>query len=200
LKHANRIKTVTPSWIVDCVKEKKLLAEANYAPCKAETKTETETTSSLLTPDDNDRTVTTPLPASNPQDTSPSVSTPIATSSKMPITLPSTLMSPVSPVVTAAAENKLSTNTQSISSLAVPVAHAKSTKDEDIPKDTGKKEVGKEIIVDVLSGGVRVIENNNEILEHDKENKDVSKEKDQEKTTEEQGWEIHLCYSLSQLH
>ena len=192
MKHSGRVKIVTPSWIVDCIKDKKLLDEANYAPCKAEIRTETETTSSLLTPDDNDRTVTTPLPVNAVQETSPSASTPVAALSKGSITLPSTLLSPVSPVVTTAAMSKVSMNVQSISSLAVSVADGKGTestqKDEETSKGTENTQQGKENVADVLSGGVKIVENNNEILENDKENKDVSQEKDQGKSTDEQGW------------
>ena len=191
MKHSGRVKIVTPSWIVDCIKEKKLLDEANYAPCKAEVRTETETTSSLLTPDDNDRTVTTPLPANAVQEASPSVSTPVVALSKASVTLPSTLMSPISPVVTTAAMSKASMNVQSTSSLAVSVADGKSKstqKDEDKSKGTENVQQGKENVADVLGGGVKIVENNNEILENDKENKDVSQEKDQGKSTDVQGW------------
>lgn len=192
LKHADRIKIVTPSWIVDSVKEKKILDEAKYVPCNAEVKTETETTSSFLTPDDNDRTTTTPLPASISQQTSPSVSSPVTASSKLPITFPSTLMSPVSPVVTAADECKLSLKVQSVSSLAEPAENKKNaTKDEvksaSDETENCKTEVGKEIVADVLLEGVKIGENNNEILDNNKENKDVSKEKDQGKSTQDQG-------------
>ena len=94
-------------------------------PSKAQTKTETETTSSLLTPDENDRTTMTPLPASVPQDTP--VSTPVEAGSRVAITLPSALMSPVSPAVTTASEGKFSATTaQSQSNTSAASAEERS--------------------------------------------------------------------------
>lgn len=181
---------MTPSWIVDSIKESKILDESNYAPCKAEVKPETERTSSLLTPDDNDTTMTTLLPANKPHATSPSVSTPVLALSKVLVTLPSTLMSPVSPVVTTTTESKVSTTVQSVSSLAVPVSDEKiksTAREEDNAKELRKTQSGKENVEDTLAVGVKIVENNNEALESDKENKDVSKDKDQGKSTDVQG-------------
>ncbi|XP_015750823.1 PREDICTED: PAX-interacting protein 1-like, partial [Acropora digitifera] len=182
LKHSEIIKIVTPSWVVDSVKENKLQDEANYAPCRAEQKTQSETTSSLLTPDDNDRTTTTPLSASLPQETSPP-STPAGVSSKAPITLPSTLMSPISPVTTVMAEDKTST---AVSSLTVSENSFAKTS-EHTWKERQKSIEDKENVVEVLTEAVKIGENNNEVLLSDKENKGGSDEKGKEKSPNSKG-------------
>lgn len=77
-----------------------------------------------------------------------------------------------------------------------------STKDGDTSKETGKMEGDKEIVTDTSSAGVKIVENNNEILECDKENKDVSKDMGQGKSTEDQGKKLKSFYAifLTQLH
>lgn len=178
LEHPDIIKIVTPSWIIDSIKENKIQDEAKYAPCIAETKTQTET-SSLLTPDDNDRTTTTPLSASIAQETS----TPVAASSKMLVTLPSTLLSPVSPLAPVTVESKVST---SISTLAV--SENSSTKiAEHTFKERRKSLEDKENVADGTPVGVKIGENNNEVHANDKEKKAVSKETDQEEATDNKG-------------
>lgn len=174
---------MTPSWVVDSVKENKLQDEANYAPCRAEPKTQSETTSSLLTPDDNDRTTTTPLSAGLPQETSPP-STPAGVSSKGPITLPSTLMSPISPVTTVMAQDKTST---AVSSLTVSENSFAKTS-EHTWKERQKSIEDKENVVEVLTEAVKIGENNNEVLLSDKENKGGSDEKGKEKSPNSKGW------------
>lgn len=178
---------MTPSWVVDSVKENKLQDEANYTPCRAELKTQSETTSSLLTPDDNDRTTATPLMASLPQETSPP-STPAVVSSKAPITLPSTLpstlLSPISPVTTVTTESMTSTT---VSSLAVSEnSFAKAS--EHTLKQRQKSLEDKENVVEVITEAVKIGENNNEVLVGDKENKGGSDEKDKEKSLNSEGW------------
>jgi len=221
LKHTDSIKIVTPSWIVDSIKEKKRLDERSYVPSKTQTKTETETTSSLLTPDENDRTTATPLPASVPQDTS--VSTPMETGSRVVITMPSALLSPVSPAVTTASEGNLSATTvQSRSNPAAASAEEKSAvrdsnlsvttvqsranttaaltgeksavKDNNTSEKAEKTEAGRDVVAaDVLSG-VRIVENNNEAIvdpENEKENKETN-ERDPGKSAEDQGWKLRM--------
>ena len=218
MKHTDSIKIVTPSWIVDSIKEKKRLDERSYLPSKAQTRTETETSSSLLTPDENGRTTATPLPA---QDTS--VSTPVEAGSRIAITIPSTLMSPVSPAVTTASEGNLSATTvQSRSNTAAASAEETSavrdsnlsattvqsrvnttaalTEEKSAVKDntsekTEKTEAGQEaVVVDVLSG-VKIVENNNEAIvdpENEKENKETRSEQDPGKTAQVQGWKLRM--------
>ncbi|KAJ7380909.1 PAX-interacting protein 1 [Desmophyllum pertusum] len=196
LMHTDSIKIVTPSWIVDSIKEKKRQDETNYVPSKFTVTTETETTSSLLTPDDNDRTTATPLPAGVPQDTS--VSTPVMAGSKLPIALPSALMSPVSPVVTttattAAEASVTMTTVQSRSSITVPEAEEKSIARDSASitsEKTGKLETKQETVA--ASGGIKIVENNNEEIlgnekENEKENKETTNEQDPEKSAENQG-------------
>ncbi|KAK2568143.1 PAX-interacting protein 1 [Acropora cervicornis] len=173
---------VTPSWVVDSVKENKLQDEANYAPCRAEPKTQSETTSSLLTPDDNDRTTTTPLSASLPQETSPP-STPAGVSSKAPITLPSTLMSPISPVTTVMAEDKTST---AVTSLTVSENSFAKTS-EHTWKERQKSLEDKENVVEVVTEAVKIGENNNEVLLSHKENRGGSDEKGKDKSPDSKG-------------
>ncbi|XP_078364227.1 PAX-interacting protein 1-like [Oculina patagonica] len=192
LKHKDTIKIVTPSWIVDSIKEKKRLDERKYMPSKAQIKTETETTSSLLTPDDNDRTTATPLPACVAQDTT--VSTPVMAGSKAAATLPSALMSPVSPAVTTAAEGNLAVTTvQSTPSMTTPEADKKSsTRDSNASTETDKTDTEQESVTDVPSGGVKLVENNNEAIlenenENEKENKAITNEQDPGISTENQG-------------
>lgn len=198
MKHADSIKIVTPSWIVDSIKEKKRLDERSYVPSKAQTKTETETTSSLLTPDENDRTTATPLPASVPQDAS--VSTPVEAGSRVAITMPSALMSPVSPAVTTASEGNLSATTvQSRSITTAASAEEKNAVRDGTPSEkTEKTEAGQEAVaVDALSG-VKIVENNNEAIldaENEKENKETTNEQDPGKSAENQGGQLkmHTC-------
>lgn len=199
--HTDSIKIVTPSWIVDSIKEKKRQDETNYVPSKFTVTTETETTSSLLTPDDNDRTTATPLPAGVPQDTS--VSTPVMAGSKLPIALPSALMSPVSPVVTttattAAEASVTMTTVQSRSSITVPEAEEKSIARDSASitsEKTGKLETKQETVA--ASGGIKIVENNNEEIlgnekENEKENKETTNEQDPEKSAENQGWKLRM--------
>lgn len=196
MKHTDTIKIVTPSWIVDSIKEKKRLDERKYMPSIAQRKTETETTSSLLTPDDNDRTTATPLPASVAQDTT--LSTPVMSGSKAADTLPSALMSPVSPAVTTAAEGNLAVTTvQRRPSTTKPTeAEDKSaTRDSTASTETDKTDTEQETVTDVLSGGVKLVENNNEAIletENEKENKETTNEQDPGKSTENQGWQLRL--------
>ena len=219
LKHTDSIKIVTPSWIVDSIKEKKKLDERSYEPSKAETKTEAETTSSLLTPDENDRTTATPLPGSVPRDTS--VSTLLEAVSRVAITMPSALMSPVSPAVTTASEGNLSvTMVQSRSNTAAASAEEKSTvscsnlsaitvqsranvtaalieeksavKDSNTSEKTQKAEPGQETVAADALSGVKIVENNNEAIadpENEKENKETTNEQDPGKSSENQGWQ-----------
>ena len=221
MKHTDTIKIVTPSWIVDSIKEKKKLNESSYVPSRAETKTEAETTSSLLTPDENDRTTTTPLPASVPRDTS--ISTPAEASSRVSITMSSTLMSPVSPAVTTASEGNLSaTMVQSRSNMA-PALAEKSTvrdsswsattvqsranataalteeksavKDNNTSEKTQKAETGQETVAADTLSGVKIVENNNEAIvdpENEKENKETTNEQDPGKSSENQGWQLRI--------
>ena len=162
-------------------------------PSKAQTKTETETTSSLLTPDDNDGTTATPLPASVAPGTS--VSTPMVTGSSAAVTLPSALMSPVSPAVTTAAEGNLAiTTVQSSPSTTKAEAEEKSdAKVSDTPAcatEIGEKETEQETVTDVLSGGIKIVENNNETIlenENEKENKETTNEQDPGKSAENEG-------------
>lgn len=195
MKHKDTIKIVTPSWIVDSIKEKKRLDERKYMPSKAQIKTETETTSSLLTPDDNDRTTATPLPACVAQDTT--VSTPVMAGSKAAATLPSALMSPVSPAVTTAAEGNLAVTTvQSTPSMTTPEADKKSsTRDSNASTETDKTDTEQESVTDVPSGGVKLVENNNEAIlenENEKENKAITNEQDPGISTENQGWKLRM--------
>ena len=222
MKHTDSIKIVTPSWIVDSIKEKKRLDERSYVPSKAQTITETEMTSSLLTPDENDRTTATPLPASVPQDTS--VSTPAEARSRVAFTMSSAFMSPVSPAVTTASEGNLSATTvQSRSNTAAALAEAKgavgdsslssssvqsranttvalteeksAVKDNNTSEKTEKTEAGQDALAaDVLSG-VRIVENNNEAIvdpENEKENKETTNERDPGKSAEDQGWKLRM--------
>lgn len=223
LKHTDSIKIVTPSWIVDSIKEKKKLDERNYVPSKAETKTEAETTSSLLTPDENDRTTATPLPASVPQDTSVS-----AAGLRVAITMPSALMSPVSPAVTTASEGNLSATTiQTQSNTATASAEEKSTvrdsnmsaktvqsranttaalteeksavTDNNTSEKTQKAEQGQETVAADALSGVKIVENNNEAIvdpENEKENKETTNEQDPGKSSENQGWQLRMHNSI----
>jgi len=216
LKHTDSIKIVTPSWIVDSIKEKKRLDERSYVPSKAQPKTEAETTSSLLTPDENDRTTATPLPASIPQDKS--VSTPVEMHSRVATTMPSALMSPVSPAVTTASEGNLSATTvqsqsntgaataepnsavrdsilsaSTVQSRANPTAtltEEKSAVKDNVSEKTAKTEAGQDAVaIDVLSG-VKIVENNNEAIvdpENEKENKETTNEQ-----SEDQGWKLRV--------
>ena len=226
LKHTDSIKIVTPSWIVDSIKEKKKLDERSYEPSKAETKTEAETTSSLLTPDENDRTTATPLPGSVPRDTS--VSTLLEAGSRVAITMPSALMSPVSPAVTTASEGNLSVTTvQSRSNTAAASAEEKSTvscsnlsaitvqsranvtaalieeksavKDSNTSEKTQKAEPGQETVAADALSGVKIVENNNEAIvdpENEKENKETTNEQDPGKSSENQGWQLRMHISI----
>ena len=209
MKHADVIKIVTPSWIIDSIKEKNRLDERNYVPSKTQTKTETETTSSLLTPDENDRTTVTPLPASAPQDMP--VSTPVETVSRVAITVPSALMSPVSPSVTTASEGNLSVTTvQSRSNTTVALAKETiavkdsncsapteqstcrsnttavlaeekiAVRDSTASEKTEKTEAGQEAVAANVLSGVKIVENNNEAIV------DPENEKENKETTNEQ--------------
>lgn len=184
LKHSDIIKIVTPSWIVDSIKEKKIQDEARYVPCKAVIRAETETTSSLLTPDDNDKTTTTPLPARIQQKSPSSVSTPVTSAPKVPTTLPSTLMSPVSPSVTAAADGKPSEAVSNITRGGEAAVGEKSAMEVGAKCQTSETA---QVKTDALSGGVKIGENNNEICESNKENEDLSKKNSPGKSTENQG-------------
>ena len=222
MKHADVIKIVTPSWIIDSIKEKNRLDERNYVPSKTQTKTETETTSSLLTPDENDRTTVTPLPTSAPQDMP--VSTPVEAVSRVAITVPSALMSPVSPSVTTASEGNLSVTTvQSRSNTTVALAKETiAVKDSNCSAPTEqsrsnttaalaeekiavrdstaseKTEAGQEAVAANVLSGVKIVENNNEAIvdpENEKENKEMTNEQDPGKSAEDQGWilKMHNC-------
>lgn len=188
LKHSDCIKIVTPGWIVDSIKEKKKLDEANYKPSRAENKPETETTSTLLTPDDNNRTTTTPLPATVLQVEPTTPSTPIMDGAKAVISLPSALMSPESPVVITSSEvnNTKTTTVQSQSSLTISAAEGEKTTDTNIattPQE--KKDTEPKPISDVSSGSVKIVENNNEeIVEDEKENEEQTSVQIEQKTTE----------------
>lgn len=222
MKHADVIKIVTPSWIIDSIKEKNRLDERNYVPSKTQTKTETETTSSLLTPDENDRTTMTPLPASAPQDMP--VSTPVEAVSRLAITMPSALMSPVSPSVTTASEGNLSVTTvqsrsnttvalaketiavkdsncsapteQSRSNTTAALAEEKiAVRDSTAFEKTEKTEAGQEAVAANVLSGVKIVENNNEAIvdpENEKENKETTNEQDPGKSAEDQGWILKM--------
>ena len=222
MKHADVIKIVTPSWIIDSIKEKNRLDEKNYVPSKTQTKTETETTSSLLTPDENDRTTVTPLPASAPQDMP--VSTPVEAVSRVAITVPSALMSPVSPSVTTASEGNLSVTTvqrrsntmvalakETIavkdSSCSAPTEQSRSNTTAALAEEkiavrdstaSEKTEAGQEAVAANVLSGVKIVENNNEAIvdpENEKENKEMTNEQDPGKSAEDQGWilKMHNC-------
>lgn len=191
MKHPEHIKIVTPSWIVDCIKAKKRLDEVNYKPLKAETKPETEATSSLLTPDDNDRTTATPLPVTVPLVEPTTPSTPVMDGPKVAISLPSALMSPESPVVMTSSEaiNTKTTTLQSQSSLAVSAAEVEKTTDKNIATTPQEKEdIEPKPVSDVLSSGIKIVENNNEeIVEDEKENKEQSNLLSEGKSLENEG-------------
>lgn len=143
---------------------------------KAETKLETEATSSLLTPDDNDRTTTTPLPVTVPLVEPTTPSTPVMDDTKIAISLPSALVSPESPVVMTSSEaiNAKTTTLQCQSNLAVSAAEGEKTTDKNIAITPQEKEdIEPKPVSDVLSSGIKIVENNNEeIVEDEKENKE----------------------------
>ena len=163
----------------------------NYKPLKAETKPETEVTSSLLTPDDNDRTTATPLPVSVPLVEPTTPSTPVMDGTKVAISLPSALMSPESPVVMTSSEaiNTKTTTLQSQSSLAVSAAEVEKTTDKNIATTPQEKEdIEPKPVSDVLSSGIKIVENNNEeIVEDEKENKEQSNLLSEGKSIENEG-------------
>ena len=105
LKHQDTIKIVTPSWVTDCIKNKEKLDEAEYLPSEEDD----NKTDSILTPDSNGKTTSVSMAVSSSHNvllavtaSSPTVSSPKATT-----TLPSALMSPVSPVVTIVRDSRL---------------------------------------------------------------------------------------------
>lgn len=182
---------------MDSIKEKKKLDEANYKPSRAESKPETETTSTLLTPDDNNRTTTTPLPATVLQVEPTTPSTPIMDGAKAVISLPSALMSPESPAVITSSEanNTKTTTVQSQSSLTISAAEGEKTTDTNIattPQE--KKDTEPKPISDVLSGSVKIVENNNEeIVEDEKENEEQTSVQIEQKTIENEGRVFKIC-------
>lgn len=163
----------------------------NYKPLKAETKPETEAASSLLTPDDNDRTTATPLPITVPLVEPTTPSTPVMDGPKVAISLPSALMSPESPVVMTSSEaiNTKTTTLQSQSSLAVSAAEVEKTTDKNIATTPQEKEdIEPKPVSDVLSSGIKIVENNNEeIVEDEKENKEQSNLLSEGKSIENEG-------------
>lgn len=176
-----------------------------YKPSKAENKPETEATSSLLTPDDNDRTTATPLPATLPQDVSTTASTPVVAGSKVTITMPSTLMSPESPMVTTSTEpvNTTTTTVQSQSSVAMSAAEGTSTTDVNTATETTEKvDTEPKSVADVSNGSVKIVENNNEEIvedENEKENKETTNVQDAGKSTENEGKKFEACMDFKNL-
>lgn len=181
---------------MDSIKEKKKLDEANYKPSRAESKPETETTSTLLTPDDNNRTTTTPLPATVLQVEPTTPSTPIMDGAKAVISLPSALMSPESPVVITSSEanNTKTTTVQSQSSLTISAEGEKTTDTNIATTPQEKKDTEPKPISDVLSGSIKIVENNNEeIVEDEKENEEQTSVQIEQKTIENEGRVFKIC-------
>ena len=157
----------------------------------------TATASSLLTPDDaSNKTTSVPLLATNALDKLAADSTPVTASSKFTISLPSTLMSPVSPVVTTASESKLSLDLQSkegVVSVAVSESDSKEvTTINKIDQEEGASTEGNvsekvnPVNLPVPSGNIKVVENNNEKLVQD-EKEGTSKGHIELKSGTEQG-------------
>lgn len=98
--------------------------------------------------------------------------------------LPSTLMSPVSPSVTAAADGKPSEAENNITRGGEAAVGEKSAMEVGAKCQTSETA---QVKSDALSGGVKIGENNNEICESNKENEDLSKKNSPGKSTENQG-------------